>query len=330
MQTLFLVADSGGIRTTAKLLRSGEIVAIPTETVYGLACNALNPEAIEKVFKVKGRPSNNPLIVHVSGLEMAGKLGLEIPPIAEILSERFWPGPLTMIFKKNKDTIPPEVSCGLDTVAVRVPSHPAALEIIKLCRFPLAAPSANISGSPSPTKSEHVYDDLKDKIPLILDGGECEGGIESTVVMFETIESSEISQRIRILRPGGVTAEQLGEFAETVIDDAVCAEYNGENPSSPGTAHKHYSPKAQVIAVVAENQEKFINYINANKKKGDFILSFTEDINENARLLFSMLRDLDEMGAKRIFARLPEPEGLGLAVYNRLIRAAEFNSVKAE
>ena len=318
-------ADNAAISRAAELLKNSEIVAIPTETVYGLAANALNPTAIEKIFTAKGRPHDNPLIVHVADLEMARGLGLEIPELAERLAERFWAGALTMILRRAKITgeqcsslqrgiIPLEVSCGLDTVAVRAPAHPVALELIKACGFPLAAPSANLSGSPSPTKAEHVFADLNGRVPLIIDGGECQVGLESTVVAIEC-RGEQCSPAIRILRPGAVTAEQLREFAEVIIDDAVCNVGAVTNrPLSPGTAHKHYSPKAQVIAV----EGSVAGF-------GEFVIE-----NPEAQTLFAKLREFDDLGADKIFIRLPKPEGIGLALYNRIIRAAEFNVIKVE
>ncbi|MCL2077713.1 MAG: L-threonylcarbamoyladenylate synthase [Oscillospiraceae bacterium] len=325
MNTIIKKADETSIAKAVELLQSGEIVAIPTETVYGLAANALNSAAIEKIFAAKGRPRDNPLIVHVTDLEMAKGLGLEIPAIAEELAEKFWAGPLTMIFRRTVGSvIPEEISCGLDTAAVRVPNNPAALEIIRHCGVPLAAPSANVSGSPSPTKAGHVFADLNGKIPLIIDGGTCSCGVESTVIAFED------DKKIRILRPGAVTAEELGKFAEIIIDEVVLGKNKGGGspPRSPGTAYKHYSPKAEVIAVIAESGEEFAKYVDANKKESDFKLTFSDYADQGAKILFAKLRELDEFGAKRIFVRLPKPEGIGLAVYNRLVRAAEFNVVR--
>jgi L-threonylcarbamoyladenylate synthase len=298
-----------------KLLTDGDTVAITTETVYGLAANALNPAAIEKIFTAKGRPRDNPLIVHVSDIEMARGLGLEVHPLAERLAERFWQGPLTMILRRSAPIIPAEVSCGLDTVAVRAPDSPVMQEIIRQCGFPLAAPSANASGTPSPTTAEHVYADLSGKIPLIIDGGECRHGLESTVVAFD-------NSAIRILRPGAVTPEMLSEYAEVIVDDTVYANSDG-TPKSPGTAHRHYSPKAQVIAVVAESDKIFTKYADMNKRNGDYIIAAPQ-----AQTLFAKLREFDELGAERIYIRLPEPQGIGLALYNRIVRAAEFNIIR--
>ena len=311
MTTIIKKADNATISHAAELLKNGEIVAIPTETVYGLAANSLNPAAIEKIFVAKGRPRDNPLIVHVSDLEMARGLGLEIIPLAERLAERFWAGALTMILNRKIPlcggvarsdgvVIPSEVSCGLDTVAVRAPAHPVALELIKACGFPLAAPSANLSGSPSPTKAEHVFADLNERIPLIIDGGECQVGLESTVVMFD-------ENKIKILRPGAVTAEMLSEFGEVVVED------NG-SLHSPGTRYRHYSPRAKVIAV-----EGTVTGL------GKFVIE-----NPEAQTLFAKLREFDDLGAEKIYIRLPKPEGIGLALYNRIIRAAEFNVIKVE
>jgi L-threonylcarbamoyladenylate synthase len=297
------------IETAVELLKAGEIVALPTETVYGLAGNALNRSAIAKIFTAKNRPQDNPLIVHLSGIDAVRDLGLEVPELAERLADKFWAGSLTMVLNKVRDVIPREISCGLNSVAVRVPDSPIMLRVIEKCGFPLAAPSANLSGSPSPTKPEHVYSDLSGKIPLIIDGGGCSVGIESTVVMFE-------GERIRVLRPGAVTPEMLSELAEVVTDDTVTGEGNVGNvahgvPMCPGTRHKHYSPKARVIAV------------NGSVKGcGEFVIE-----NPTMRDLYSLLREFDEQGADKIYIRLPEPHGVGLALRNRIVRAAEFNVV---
>jgi L-threonylcarbamoyladenylate synthase len=227
---------------------------------------------------------------------MVRELGLEVTPLAEKLAEKFWAGALTMILKKTeRSTVAPEISCGLDTVAVRVPDSSAMLTVIAQCGFPLAAPSANLSGSPSPTCAQHVFDDLHGRIPLIVDGGACSCGIESTVVMFE-------GGKILVLRPGAVTAEMLGEFGEVVVN-------TGENPRSPGTRYRHYSPKAQVIAV-----------------DGDVTGMGEFTINEpDTQTLFAKFREFDEMGAGRIYVRLPEKSGVGLALHNRIMKSAGLN-----
>lgn len=200
----------------AELLKRGELAAIPTETVYGLAANALDADAVRKIFIAKGRPQDNPLIVHIANMKMLPPLVKEIPSMAVRLAERFWGGPLTMIFPKS-EKIPSVTSGGLDTVAVRMPSNEEAREIIKKCGFPLAAPSANLSGKPSPTAARHVYEDMNGRIPLIIDGGECAVGVESTVICFR-------NGKIHILRPGGITGEMLSEFGDVEVDKAVTAQ----------------------------------------------------------------------------------------------------------
>ncbi|MCL2071632.1 MAG: L-threonylcarbamoyladenylate synthase [Oscillospiraceae bacterium] len=317
--TIIAEPDNATINKAVELLKAGESVALPTETVYGLAGNALEPSAIAKIFAVKNRPQDNPLIVHVSDVEMARGLGLEVHSQAEKLAEMFWPGPLTMVLKKVNDTIPPQISCGLDTVAVRVPADETFLKIIKKgsqnnSQLPLAAPSANASGSPSPTAAAHVYSDLNGKIPLIIDGGECKIGIESTVIAFD-------NTKIRILRPGAVTPEMLSEFAETLIDDAVYEKVAG-TAQSPGVKHRHYSPKATVTAVIADSEQAFLDYSLNHAHGRNFAVA-----SPDAQTLFAKFRQLDELGANQIFIRLPEPAGLGLALYNRIVRAAEFNVI---
>jgi len=295
---------AASLEKAAALLKAGEAVAVPTETVYGLAANALDIRAVDKIFAAKGRPRDNPLIVHVNGLEEARGLNLEVPPIANKL-EKFLPGPLTMLLKRIGcdcfKPIPREVSCGLDTVAVRVPAHAVMREIIKLCGFPLAAPSANASGGPSPTSAKHVYDDLNGKIALIIDGGECEIGLESTVIAFE-------ADKIRILRPGAVTAEQLREIADVIVDGAVLERHAGK-AASPGMSHRHYAPKCEVVACRG-----------SVPAKARFAIA-----EPDAASLFAKLREFDRIGARRVFVKLPEPIGIGLALYNRVIRAADFN-----
>jgi len=298
------------IDKAVQLLKVGEIVALPTETVYGLAGNALDPCAIAKIFEAKSRPQDNPLIVHVSDIEMLRELGLEISELALKLAEKFWPGPLTMVLKKIDDIIPSEISCGFDSVAVRVPNSRIMLEIIKRCGFPVAAPSANLSGRPSPTTVQHVRDDIGDLIDLIVDGGNCEIGIESTVISFV----HEKNEKIRVLRPGAVTVEMLSEFADVVVDD------NG-SPLSPGTRYKHYSPKAEVIAVIADSEEAFRDYVGESR----YVIACPE-----MQTLFATFREFDEQGAEQILVHLPEPVGVGLALHNRIIRAAEFNVIRVD
>ena len=255
MQTLKLTNSKQDIETAGKLLKDGELVAIPTETVYGLAADALNGEAVANIFKAKGRPMDNPLIVHIADLSQVDDLVAFVPPVLEDLAKAFWPGPLTVILEKS-DLIPDEVSAGLDTVAIRMPSHPVARAIIKAAGTPLAAPSANTSGMPSPTTAAHVLHDMDGKISAVVDGGPCEVGVESTVLTLCT--------RVpRILRPGRVTPEDLFDVLGDVdVDDAVLGQLaEGAVAASPGMKYKHYSPKAEVY-IVDGSAEGFAKYVN--------------------------------------------------------------------
>lgn len=325
------------IAKAAVLLKAGGLVAIPTETVYGLAANALDGSAVKRIFEAKGRPQDNPLIVHIASLDTLPKLVASVPDEALALADQFWPGPLTIILPKAS-CIPDEVSAGLETVAVRFPSHPVARAIIEASGLPLAAPSANTSGRPSPTKAEHVLHDLRGKIEAVVDGGDCGVGLESTVV-------SLAGNRPRLLRPGGVTHEQLEETLGPVeIDPAVThAVQKNAVVSSPGMKYKHYSPKARVV-ILKGGGEDYIRYVNAHKREGAAALCFDEDAaavqvpavslgpeedrEEQARRLFDALRTIDQLGAVLAYARCPEQTGVGLAVYNRLIRAAAFEVIE--
>lgn len=323
-----------------EILRDGGLVAIPTETVYGLAANALDGEAVSNIFKAKGRPMDNPLIVHVAKKEDVAPLVKEIPPLAFKLMDRFWPGPLTIIMPKS-DLIPDEVSAGLDTVAIRMPSHPVARKIIEASSVPLAAPSANTSGKPSPTTAEHVYEDLVGKINAIVDGGACDVGVESTVITL----CSEIP---RLLRPGKVTPEELASVLGPIkVDDAVLHPLkDGAVVMSPGMKYKHYSPTANVI-VVSGTLSDFRNYVNEKvlENKGNIAalvfdgeetglncktLSFgrKDSDTDHANRLFGALRKSDELGMDTVYVRCPSAEGVGLAVMNRLLRAAEFQVIE--
>lgn len=338
MKTLILSSDNEDIKKAAEIIKQGGIVAMPTETVYGLAADALNGNAVRKIFEAKGRPMDNPLIVHISDISQIYQLVKEFPQRAEILAENFWPGPLTIILPKS-DIIPDEVSAGLDTVAIRFPSHETAQRLISLSA-PLAAPSANLSGSPSPTTLRHVRDDMNGRIDAIIDGGDCEVGVESTVVtLAEDIPT--------LLRPGGITAEQLrAAIGELKIANAVTNPLaDGEKAASPGMKYKHYSPKAEVILLDGENAS-FYRYINKITDSNTAVLCYNEDIkyitlpsipigkkhdySEQAHMLFTALRKADEMGFTAVYARCPEKTGVGLAVYNRIIRAAGFNIISLE
>ena len=313
----------------AQILKNGGIVAIPTETVYGLAANALDENAVRSIFVAKGRPQDNPLIVHISNIEMMKPLVTDIPELAKRLAERFWAGPLTMIFDKT-EAVPEATSGGLSTVAVRMPANEAAREIIEKCGFPLAAPSANTSGKPSPTTAQHVFEDMNGKIPLIIDGGECAVGVESTVICFR-------NGKIHILRPGGITREMLEEFAEVEVDKAVeAAPKADEKVLSPGMKYKHYSPKADVF-IVNTHGDDFAKFCQKNSAKKTIFLScgeregclnYGETSEIQAHRLFSLLRHADEIGAEKVYVEIPSKDGVGLAVYNRLLRAAAFRIIE--
>lgn len=334
MNTEVLPFSPESAEKAAEIMAAGGVVGIPTETVYGLAADARNESAVHSIFAAKGRPQDNPLIVHISAIEQLRPLVREIPELALRIAERFWPGPLTMIFPKS-DVIPQATSGGLDTVAVRMPRSPAARAIIDACGFPLAAPSANLSGSPSPTTAQHVLRDMDGRIPLIIDGGECDCGVESTVLCFPAAD------RVRILRPGGVTAEMLSELCPVDIDPAVTSEPpKGAKVLSPGMKYKHYSPKAEVFIVNAHGK-RFEDWCLAHEKGRTLALSadpvehgmfrcFGKDGQEQAHRLFALLREADDQGAQTVYVEIPSKDGIGLAVYNRLLRAAAFRIVEAD
>lgn len=337
MKTELLTVSDEDIKYAGEIVRSGGLVGMPTETVYGLAANALNGDCVRKIYAAKGRPSDNPLIVHISSVDEWALLVKEIPEKALKLAEAFWPGPLTIILKKS-NIVPDETSGGLDTVAVRIPSDENARRLIKSAGVPIAAPSANTSGKPSPTTAKHVMNDLDGKIDAVIDGGECTVGVESTVITL-------VTNPPRLLRPGGITPEMLeGVLGEIEIDNAV---YNkledGADAASPGMKYKHYSPTARVVLLKGDF-EKYKEYIDSNKTDKTIALCFDGEEKElsvpclpygkendslsQAQRIFSRLREADEMGAEIVYARYPERTGVGLAVYNRLIRAAAFEVVE--
>lgn len=340
MKTLLLnAAEPGAVEQAAKIIREGGLVGMPTETVYGLAANALDGEAVAKIFQAKGRPQDNPLIVHISDFGQIGRLVKHLPASAEKLAEAYWPGPMTMVLEKS-DLIPDIVSANLPTVGIRFPSHPVAQELITAAGVPIAAPSANRSGLPSTTTAQHVMRDMDGRIDAVLDGGACGVGVESTIVTLA-------SNPPRLLRPGGITLEQLRAVLGTVdVDRAVLNPLpKGAKPLSPGMKYKHYSPKANVI-ILDGDERAYAAYVNAHKAPGVAALCYTgedglvgvpavcyggeTDYSAQARDLFESLRHLDDIGAQTVYARCPEPKGVGLAVYNRLMRAAGFEVLKLE
>ncbi|MBR3269271.1 MAG: threonylcarbamoyl-AMP synthase [Oscillospiraceae bacterium] len=338
MITRLLQNTDEDIAYAADLIRSGEIVGMPTETVYGLGCDAGNAEAVRKVFAAKGRPSDNPLIVHIADRADWKPLVRDIPPLALQLADRFWPGPLTIILPRT-DRIPSVTAGGLDTVGVRFPAHPVAQALIRAAGVPVAAPSGNRSGSPSPTTAAHMMEDMNGRIPAVLEGGSCFCGVESTVIQLDDAET------VRILRPGFVTPEQLQTVAARVIvDDAVLAQISPDAVvRSPGMKYKHYAPKAAVTLVQGE-QAAFLAFMRQHTADGVYALCFDADVplceaegiaccpygdtdEARAAAFFRSLRELDACGAKHIFVRAPRTDGVGLAVYNRLIRAAGYDIV---
>lgn len=332
METKILTTSEYDIAIAGEILKNGGLVAFPTETVYGLGADALNETAVKNIYKAKGRPSDNPLIVHVADKKDIAPLVKEITPKAQALIDAFFPAPLTIILNKS-EKVGKVVSGGLDTVAVRMPENEIARKVIKASGCPIAAPSANTSGLPSPTKAKYVIEDMMGKIDAVIDGGDCEFGVESTVITLAT-------ETPTILRPGAVTKEMLEKvIGEVQVARAVTEGMKkDEVASSPGMKYKHYSPKAKVVIVDADKKtyEKFVN-----GKKDAFALCFEGDsVNipkvtfgrENddlsqAKELFDALRKLDEMGAKKVYARIPRITGVGMAVYNRLIRAAAFTVI---
>ena len=329
-ETKLLSSSDADIKEAAEIILKGGIVGMPTETVYGLAADAENADAVAEIFRAKGRPQDNPLIVHIGDIADFEKYARNVPEMAYKLAERFCPGPLTMVLPK-RDRIPDVTSAGLDTVGIRMPSHKAALALIRTSGKAVAAPSANLSGSPSPTTADHVMNDMRGRIPAIIDGGSCPVGVESTVISFE-------GNAVRILRPGFISAEELSEFAEVIIDRHITeAAECGERVLSPGMKYKHYSPKANVTIIEGSGTD-YINFVNSQGGEGVYAMPFDCDekfckipcipygdsSEEQAARLFAALRKFDELGAKQVYARCPSKEGVGLAVYNRLLRAAGF------
>lgn len=329
--------DKTAYAQAAALLRAGEVVGMPTETVYGLAANALDGAAVAKIFAAKGRPQDNPLIVHIADKEQLYDLARAVPAGAEELAARFWPGPLTIILPKAA-CIPDEVSAGLDTVGIRLPSHPVARELIRTAGVPLAAPSANTSGRPSTTTAGHVLEDLGGKIPAVLEGGPCAVGVESTVV-------SLAGDKPRLLRPGGVPLEQLREVLGQVEVDRALREKIGDDVrvSAPGMKYRHYAPKAPVT-VVCGDPERTAAYITRRAGLDAGVICFSEcafqfemherrvigasdDVQTQARRIFDALRSFDGTDVREIWAQCPDDTGLGLAVANRLKKAAGFRVV---
>ena len=341
METLIMDArEAGCAEAAAKIIKAGGLVAIPTETVYGLGANGLDPKAVAQIFVAKGRPNDNPLILHIADADQIDALCHDVPQSAYRLAARFWPGPLTMVLPA-KPCVPKETTAGLPTVAVRCPDSPVTREIIRLAGVPLAAPSANLSGKPSTTAAEHVYHDHAGKIPMIVDGGACRVGVESTIVdLTETPP--------RLLRPGGITPAQLMEvLGELVVDKAVTAQVDKDAVvKAPGMKYRHYAPACQVV-IVSGSSEQAARCIRKLYNPGDRVLCFAEelpllagcdplsygtqtDLTSLSAGLFAALRELDDPAVQKVYARCPEGDGIAYAIQNRLKKAAAFQVIDPE
>ena len=339
MKTLVKPVCKEAVQQAAELIRAGELVGMPTETVYGLGADALNPDAVMKIFAAKGRPADNPLIVHISDMDQVQPLVREIPDAARRLMEAFWPGPMTLILPKAA-CIPEAVSAGLDTVGIRLPASEAARALIRAAGRPIAAPSANRSGKPSPTTAQHVYEDMQGRIPLILDGGACQVGVESSVI-------DATGETPVILRPGGVTAEMVHSvLGRVLVDEHVMSPLGeGDVARSPGMKYKHYAAEAKTV--IFEGEEESVTAAicaayDTALAQGErvAILGFDEhDFGERKRIslgsvhhpqdaaarLFAALRELDVRGETLALCEAVGLEGIGLAVMNRMGRAAGFD-----
>ncbi len=348
MKTIIKTVDCNNINKkvmeeAAELIRQGELVAFPTETVYGLGADALLPRGAEKIYRAKGRPSDNPLIIHIADAQALERIAAKIPEEAKLLADAFWPGPLTMIFEKTGE-VPYETTGGMDTVAVRMPSHPVALELIRQSGGYIAAPSANSSGRPSPTLASHVYEDLNGKIPMILDGGAVGIGIESTII--------DLSEPVpMVLRPGYITKEMLSQVIGEVRDDpGLIAEDSKIRPKAPGMKYKHYAPKAE-LTLISGQSDRVIAKINAlvkekeaqGQKAGVIATDETrdayqcryvksigsrEDEDSIARHLYGILRDFDTLDMDYIYSESFATPRIGQAIMNRLLKAAGHQVIR--
>ena len=336
------VLSQHDIERAAAILRAGGLVGIPTETVYGQGANGLDPAAVSRIFVAKGRPQDNPLILHIPEVSWLERYCQEIPEAAYDLAAAFWPGPLTMILPR-KPLVPDEVTAGLDTVGMRCPAHALCRAILRRADVPVAAPSGNTSGRPSPTTAQHMLEDMDGKIDAIVDGGPCSVGVESTIVDLTC-------RPPRLLRPGGVTLEQLhGVLGEVEVDPAVTRLMGaGEKPKAPGMKYRHYAPKAPVTVVSGE-PNRSAAYIAAHAAPEDGVICFDEfislfsghsetrpvmdlgpagDKEEQARHIFDALRAFDHTQVSAIWAQCPDCKGIGLAITNRLNKAAGFHIIQ--
>jgi L-threonylcarbamoyladenylate synthase len=336
--------DEEKINVAAEVIRRGGIVAFPTETVYGLGVDALNKEAVKRMYEVKGRPPDNPTIVHIAEFNDVYRLAVDVPEVAEELMKRFWPGPLTIVLKAS-NIVPRITTGGLETVGIRMPKHNVALALIKASKTPIAAPSANIAGKPSPTTAQHVIQDFYGSIDVILDAGPTKIGVESTVLDLTT-------KPPQILRPGGITYEELKEvLGDIIVHKAAKAKEDIpiDEVKSPGMKYRHYAPKAELIVVEGETDKiikeinKLINeYSKMGRRVGVMATDETvknyemgivksvgsrSDLSTIARNLFRILREFDDEGVELILAEGVPEEGLGLAIMNRLRKASGYKVI---
>lgn len=335
--------DAALVKEAGDVIRAGGLVAFPTETVYGLGGDALNPLSSEKIYRAKGRPSDNPLIVHIADMEALGAVVSEVPESAAKLAERFWPGPLTMIFRKSA-IVPYETTGGLDTVAVRMPMHRVARELIRAAGGYVAAPSANRSGRPSPTVAKYVTEDMDGRIEMIIDGGDVEIGLESTIVDLTT-------EKPIILRPGYITRQMLEQVLVSVEeDDTLMRDDSGQAPKAPGMKYRHYAPKGD-LTVVDGPEECVVEYINTqiekNRKRNKItgviatntsVMKYHADVCKSAgnrddedtiaRELYRILREFDDENVEVIYAESFDTSGIGQAIMNRLLKAAGYKVVR--
>ena len=328
------------IKEPAQAIKQGNLVLFPTETVYGIGANALDEKAVKKIYEAKGRASDNPLIAHISNLEMLKKLVTEIGEREKKLIEKFWPGPLTIIFNKS-NIVPNIITAGLETVAIRMPSNEIAKRLIEYSGVPIAAPSANISGKPSGTVVEDILEELDGKVEYIIDGGMVDIGLESTVIRV-------IDGKVHILRPGKITKEDIESLGiEVEIEKQILGKYEeGEKVLSPGIKYKHYAPNTKCILVYSNNNEKMVEKINeiSNEKNAVILcrtsnlekynavnkLAMGNTLEEICNNIFTLLRKVDKYNAEIVLIEGVQKDGLGLAIMNRLLRACAYNYIEIE
>jgi len=322
------------LKEASQYIKNGKLVLFPTETVYGIGADGLNSDAVKKIFEAKGRAQDNPLILHVCSIDMINKVARDITPLEYKIIEEFFPGPLTIILKK-KNIVPDVVTAKLDTVAVRMPENKIARDLIELSNTPVAAPSANISGRPSGTNVEDIYNELNEKIDYIINGGKTTIGLESTVIKV-------IENKIHILRPGKITKNDLNKYGEVIIDSHVLNEVsNEEKVLSPGMKYRHYSPDTKCIMIYSDDKNKIIEKIkslendesivltnNKNVNKFKNAVGYGESLEEISHNIFHLLRTVDKMNKKIVIIEGVKKEGLGLAIMNRLIRACSHNYIE--